>query len=239
MIRMNKYLKQYEWSNIGAMLKNNKAEPKEITDTCKGVLVVITGATSGIGHEAARMYASRGADLLCINRNEEKSRRLKNEIEQEFSVSCRYHLADFTSLSDIHGAAQMLAELPENIDILIHNAGVFNTKRQFTPDGIEEVFQVNYLASFIINYTIKDKLKGQKKARILYVNSEGHRFAIAGLKLDDLDWNHHHYTGLKSYGSRQNGAAAVDVPVNRIFFKQRRYRQRDAPCGCKDQHGRK
>ena len=214
---MNKYLKEYEWSNIAAMMKNNKADPKEIADTCEGNLVVITGATSGIGYETARLYASRGADLLCINRNEEKSKKLKNEIEQEFKVSCRYHIADFSKLSDIHAAAKMLAKLPQKIDIIIHNAGVFNTKRQFTSDGIEEVFQVNYLASFIINHTIREKLKQQGKARIIFVNSEGHRFALAGLRLDDLGWNHQHYTGLKSYGSAKTAQMLSMYPFTEYF----------------------
>lgn len=214
---MNKYLKEYEWSNIGAMLKNNKAEPKGLETDSKGLLVVITGATSGIGYQTARFYAARGANLLCINRNEEKSGKLKNEIEGEFDVTCRYHIADFSVLSDIHGAAKMLAAMPEDIDVLIHNAGVFNTKKRFTGDGLEEVFQVNYLASFIINYTIREKLKRQEHARIIYVNSEGHRFAIAGLKPDDLEWNHQHYTGLKSYGSAKTAQLLSMYPFNEYF----------------------
>lgn len=80
---MNPYLKEYKWSNIGAMLKNNKADPKEERKDFHGKLVVITGATSGIGYETARLYASHGAELLLINRNKEKSEHLKQEIERK------------------------------------------------------------------------------------------------------------------------------------------------------------
>lgn len=198
---MNRYLKEYEWSNIGAMLKNNKADPKIEKGDIPGKLVVITGATSGIGYETARVYASHGADLLCINRNRSRSEQLKGEIEQEYGVTCTCFLADFSHLCDIHAAAKMLSELPRDIDVLIHNAGVFNTKRSFTSDDIEEVFQVNYLASFIITYTIREKLKKQDASRILYVNSEGHRFSLKGVLLEDLRWEKHRYTGLKGYGS--------------------------------------
>lgn len=214
---MNKYLKEYEWSNILSMLKNNKTEPKEERDDCQGKLVIITGATSGIGYEAAKKYASHGANLLCINRNEKKSINLKTELEREFHISCRYFIADFSILSDIHKAALMLVELPENIDILIHNAGVFNTKKKFTDDGIEEVFQVNYLGSFIINYTLKEKLKRQDSGRIIYVNSEGHRFAIKGLQLNDLDWNQQRYTGLKGYGSAKTAQLLSLFPLSEYF----------------------
>lgn len=214
---VNKYLKEYEWSNIFAMLRNNKAAPKETQKNCEGLQVVITGATSGIGYETARLYASRGANLLCINRNEAKSLRLKEEIEREFKVSCSFHVADFSRLSDIHETAGFLADMSEDIDILIHNAGVYNTKRRLTSDGMEEMFQVNYLASFIINYTLREKLKLQNRARILYVNSEGHRFMIAGLQVDDLDWNHHHYTGLKGYGSAKTAQLLSLIPLSEYF----------------------
>lgn len=214
---MNKYLKEYEWSNIGAMLKNNKAIPKEAVEDIPGKLVVITGATSGIGYKTARLFASHGADLLCINRSPEKSEKLTQEIISDFGVSCTHFIADFSHLSDIHAAADMLAALPRDIDILIHNAGVFNTTKKFTQDNIEEVFQVNYLSSFIINYKIKEKLKAQKRARILYVNSEGHRFAISGLHLDDLRWRKHWYTGLKSYGSAKTAQLLSLYPFTDYF----------------------
>ncbi len=60
-------------------------------------LVVITGATSGIGYVTARKYASQGANLLCINRNPEKSEALKSEIENEFGVQCDFKIADLSS----------------------------------------------------------------------------------------------------------------------------------------------
>ena len=198
---MNPYLKEYKWSNIGAMIKNNKAVPKEEVGDFHGQLVVITGATSGIGYETAKLYASHGAELLLINRNREKSEHLKQEIQREFNVPCTIFLADFAHLDQIHATADMLAGIQKDIAVLIHNAGVYNTKKRFTADNIEEVFQINYLASFIINYRLQKKLKQQNHGRIIFVNSEGHRFAIAGLKPEDLRWQHQHYTGLKGYGS--------------------------------------
>ena len=214
---MNPYLKEYKWSNIGAMLKNNKATPKEELKDFHGNLVVITGATSGIGYETARLYASHGAELLLINRNREKSEQLQIEIQRDFSVVCTYFIADFAHLDQIHAAAHMLSKIDKDIDVLIHNAGVYNTKKQFTPDDIEEVFQVNYLASFIINHSLKEKLEQQKHARIIFVNSEGHRFAIAGLKLDDLRWKRQHFTGLKGYGSAKTAQLLSMFPFSHYF----------------------
>ncbi|HKM06007.1 MAG TPA: SDR family NAD(P)-dependent oxidoreductase [Sphaerochaeta sp.] len=216
---MNPYLKEYKWSNIGAMLKNNKANPKIENRDFKGNLVVITGATSGIGYETARLYASHGSDLLLINRNKEKSEKLVQEIKKDFNVPCTYFIADFAHLDQVHAAAEMLSNLDRDIEVLIHNAGVYNTKRRFTSDDIEEVFQVNYLASFIINHSLKEKLEKQKQARIILVNSEGHRFAIAGLKLDDLRWNKQHYTGLKGYGSAKTAQLLSMFEFTRYYEK--------------------
>jgi NAD(P)-dependent dehydrogenase (short-subunit alcohol dehydrogenase family) len=88
-----------------------------------------------------------------------------------------------------------------SIDVLIHNAGVYLTRREETGDGLEKVLVVHYLSSFIINHRLMDKLKSQEKARIIMVGSEGHRFAAWGLKPDDLNWERRRYSGLKSYGS--------------------------------------
>ena len=196
-----KYFKEYEWSNIFAMIRNNRLDPKICTDDFKNKLVVITGATSGIGYHTARKYAAQGANILCINRNIQKSEALCLEIESEFGVKCDFKIADLSNLKDIYRVADELLNYVTPIDVLIHNAGIYLTKRELTSDGIEKVFVVHYLSSFIINYLLMDKLKSEGKAKIIMVGSEGHRFAAWGLKLDDLNWEKRSYSGLKSYGS--------------------------------------
>ena len=196
-----KYFNEYKWPNIAAMIRNNRRGPKICSQDFRDRLVVITGATSGIGYHTARKFASHGARLLCINRNEEKSKALKTEIEKEFGVICEYIVADLSSLNDINTAAEKLLKVDSPIDVLIHNAGIYLTKRELTADGFDKVFTVNHLSSFVINILLHQKLKSQQKARIILVNSEGHRFAAWGLRLDDLNWKKRRYSGLKSYGS--------------------------------------
>ena len=196
-----KYFKEYQWSNVFGMLKNNRLAPKVCTDRFEGKSVVITGATSGIGKLTAHKYAQMGANLFCINRNQEKSEALSKEISINYGVECSYHIADLSILSEIHKAGNALLSLETPIDVLIHNAGVYLTERELTVDGLDKVFVVHYLSSFIINYLLMGKLKKQNSARIILVNSEGHRFAAWGLHLDDLNWERRKYSGLKSYGS--------------------------------------
>jgi retinol dehydrogenase-13 len=198
---VSKYFKEYKWSNIAAMIKNNRRDPKICADDFRDRLVVISGATSGIGYLTARKFASQGARLICINRNEKKSAALKAEIEKEFGVRCEYIIADLSVLADVRRAAEELRNIDSPIDVLIHNAGIYLTRREPTAEGFDKVFVVHHLSSFMINILLGEKLKSQGKARIILVNSEGHRFAAWGLRLDDLNWEKRRYSGLKSYGS--------------------------------------
>ena len=214
-----KYFKEYEWSNIYSMIRNNRLDPKICSDKFKNKLVVITGATSGIGRYTAVKYASMGANLLCVNRNVEKSENLKREIEENYDVNCDYRIADFSILKDIYKVANELLVLNKPIDVLIHNAGVYLTTKELTIDGLEKVFVVHYLSSFIINKVLIDKLNSQDNSRIILVNSEGHRFAAWGLKLDDLNWKKRRYSGLKSYGSAKLAQILSMYVFKEKYFK--------------------
>jgi retinol dehydrogenase-13 len=198
---ISKYFKEYQWSNIAAMIRNNRRDPKICTNDFKDRLVVISGATSGIGYYTARKFASHGARILCINRNEKKSTALKAEIEKEYGVRCEYVIADLSNLKDVCSTAEKLGNIDTPIDVLIHNAGIYLTKRELTAEGFDKVFVVHHLSSFVINILLSEKLKSQEKSRIILVNSEGHRFAAWGLHLNDLNWEKRRYSGLKSYGS--------------------------------------
>ncbi|NMC41085.1 MAG: SDR family NAD(P)-dependent oxidoreductase, partial [Bacteroidales bacterium] len=213
-----KYFNEYKWPNISAMIRNNRRDPKICSSNFRDRLVVITGATSGIGYHTARKYASHGARLLCINRNEEKSKALKAEIEKDFGVTCDFMIADLSRLKDIFDAGEKLCKISAPIDVLIHNAGIYLSKRELTAEGFDKVFVVHHLSSFIINNLLSEKLKSQGRTRIIMVNSEGHRFAAWGLKLDDLNWEKRSYSGLKSYGSAKL-AQLLTMQVFSEYFK--------------------
>jgi NAD(P)-dependent dehydrogenase (short-subunit alcohol dehydrogenase family) len=198
---LRQYIKEYNVADQLAMIRNNRRDPKICDESFSGKLVVLSGATSGIGYVTARRYASKGADLLCINRNPEKSEALKSEIETEFAVRCDYRITDLSVMEEVLQLAKELQNLPRPIDVLIHNAGVYLTRQEVTADGFDKVFMVHYLSSFILNLVLLDKLKSQENARIILVGSEAHRFAPWGLRLDDLNWEKRRYSGLKSYGS--------------------------------------
>ena len=199
------------------MLRNQKLNPEICSDDFSGRLVVITGATSGIGYATAQKYASHGAELLCINRNEQKSKEMCEAITSQYGTKCTYWVADLSRLSEVHAVGAKLAALDTNVDVLIHNAGVYNTKKSITADNMEATFQTNYLSTFILNYYLKEKFIKQNSGRILFVNSEAHRFAAWGLHLDDLAWEKHAYSGLKSYGAAKMAQLLSMIKLKEVF----------------------
>jgi retinol dehydrogenase-13 len=199
--QMPKYFKDYTLKNVMAMVKNSKLDPVITPARAEGHLAVITGATAGIGYYTAHKYASMGADLLCINRSREKSEQLAAEISGRYGTRCDFLVADFSSLAQTREVSTSLLALDRDIDVLIHNAGLYLTTRSETDEGFETVWAVNHLSSFLMNELLLPKLAAQSRGRIIMVNSEGHRFAPWGLRTDDLNWEKRRYSGLGAYGS--------------------------------------
>lgn len=178
----------------------NAFKEQKITDVrMDGKLCVITGATSGVGYHAVKRLAKGGAQVVMVCRNREKASRVQKELVKEHGAQVEIIQADFSSFTDVRQAAAQVLENHPRIDVLINNAGVHNTHRQLTREGIEMVFYVNHLASFLFTRLLLDRIKQSAPARILQVNSQGHRFG--GLDLEDLDWSRRRYRGLQGYGS--------------------------------------
>ncbi|NLI20016.1 MAG: SDR family NAD(P)-dependent oxidoreductase [Clostridiales bacterium] len=182
-----------------AFFKNKRALQHTTAQSVQGKLCVISGATSGVGLEAAQVLAKGGADLVLVARNREKAAQLKARLEHEHHVAISTVIADFCRLEDVREAALNIRDRHPVIDVLINSAGLYCTQRHLTADGNELVFQVNHLASFLLTCLLTDNLIRSPQGRIIQVNSEGHRFG--GLRIDDLDWRKRIYIGLRAYGA--------------------------------------
>jgi len=164
-----------------------------------GQVVVITGATSGVGYQAARRFAAGGATLVLVCRDPAKSDRVRSELQSQFGSTLSCVTADLSRLADVRQAsARILAENPR-IDVLINNAGIHMTRRVMTEDGNEMAFGVNHLASFLLTRLLLGRMSESVPSRIIQVNSQGHRFG--GLDLTDISWDRRRYRGIKGYGA--------------------------------------
>jgi NAD(P)-dependent dehydrogenase (short-subunit alcohol dehydrogenase family) len=192
-------MKKYELPDELMFLRNSKAEQKQSDASMKGKVVVITGATSGVGLEAVRRLAKGQATIVMVVRNQLKAEAVKKELQMAYPVAVDIILADFSRSDQVRHAATTILEKYERIDVLINCAGLHSTKVTYTPEGFETVFFVNHLASFLFTKLLLDRLIQSAPSRILHINSEGHRFN--GLDIEDIHWKKRHYTGLRGYGA--------------------------------------
>lgn len=190
---------KFEWPDELIFMKNKKALQKKSSTSINGKTCVITGATSGVGLEALKQLAKGGARIVMVCRNFDKADRIRKETQLLWNVEIDIVISDFSLLSDVRKAASTILANYSKIDILINSAGLHSTKRVETREGFELVFCVNHLAPFLFTQLLLDRLISSAPARIIMVNSEGHRFK--GLRLDDLDWKKRLYTGLRGYGA--------------------------------------
>lgn len=179
-------------------LKHHNAIQKTTEAKLRDKTIVITGATSGVGYEALKRIAQNPVHIFFVARNLYKAQAVKSELKH-LPATIEFIIADFSSLHEVRRAAVEIRSQTQKIDILINCAGLHSTKRILTNDGHEMVFAVNHLASFLFTHLLLDTLKASAPAKILNINSEGHRFN--GLDITDLDWLKRHYTGLRGYGA--------------------------------------
>ncbi|WP_204004528.1 SDR family NAD(P)-dependent oxidoreductase [Micromonospora lutea] len=144
-----------------------------------GKTVVITGASAGIGAEAARRLVRLGATVAVVGRSPEKTAAVARQVGAEPLV------ADFARLSEVRRLADTLLGRYPRIDVLANNAGVVLTRRSRTEDGHDLMFQVNYLAPFLLTNLLLDRLTTVGPARVITTSSNGHRFGR--VDLDDLE----------------------------------------------------
>jgi NAD(P)-dependent dehydrogenase (short-subunit alcohol dehydrogenase family) len=175
-------------------------QAQKTTDaSMNGKLSVITGATSGVGYHAAKRLAEGGSNLVLVCRNPDKAEDVRKELTGAYNTNVDVVLADFSILPDVRKAGKYILANYKHVNVLINNAGLHRTTRTLTEEGFETVFCVNHLASFLFTRLLLERMIENAPARIIQVNSEGHRFG--GLDLDDLTWEQRPYRGLKGYGA--------------------------------------
>jgi retinol dehydrogenase 14 len=131
-------------------------------------VVVVTGASSGIGAAAATALARRGAAVVCVGRDRRRLERIAAEIGGEALP------ADFASLDAVRDLAAELLRRHSRIDVLVNNAGLVSRRRQLSADGYELTFAVNHLAPFLLTNLLLERLRASAPARVITTSSGAH-----------------------------------------------------------------
>ncbi len=163
-------------------------------------VILITGATDGLGKAVAMQLARAGTTLLLHGRDDARGQHTLEEIRaQTGNTRLEWYRADFAELAQVRALAERLAREQEHIDVLVNNAGIGTIlpgggARQESEDGYELRFAVNYLAPFLLTRLLLPTLRHSAPARIVNVSSAGQ----APIDFRDVMLEHH-YNGVQAY----------------------------------------
>lgn len=151
-----------------------------------GRVVVVTGANSGIGYEAALVFARQRARVVLACRSEERAREASERIGRAVpKASLEVEPLDLASLASVRAFASRLAARHARVDVLCNNAGVMAIPRRLTADGFEMQLGVNHLGHFALTGLLLDCLLAAEHARIVTISSMAHR--RGRVRFHDLD----------------------------------------------------
>lgn len=176
----------------------NKWTAADVPDQT-GRTVIITGANTGIGYEAALVLAGKGARVVLAVRNAGKGQKALDAIARKHpGAAVTLQELDLSSLASVRNATDALRAAHPRIDLLINNAGVMYPPKQVTRDGFELQFGTNHLGHFAFTGLLLDNLLEVPGSRVVTVASIAHDIR-AGIHFDDLQWERS-YNRVAAYG---------------------------------------
>ena len=167
-----------------------------------GKTFFITGANTGIGFEAAKVFAGKGARVLLGSRSTAKGQAALAKItEAHPSADVELVEIDLADLASVRTAAEIVGGEPR-LDVLVNNAGVMWNPKTITKDGFESQFGINHLGHFALTGLLLPKLEATPDSRIVTVSSNGHRFGNGDLFWDDINADDDYHPRTRYYASK-------------------------------------
>ncbi|MBL8775318.1 MAG: SDR family NAD(P)-dependent oxidoreductase [Acidimicrobiales bacterium] len=184
-------------------------------------VVVITGATSGLGLAAARQMAANGATLVLVGRDAAKTDRVRDEVaDATGNARVESVVADLSELDAVEAAAAAIAGAHDRVDVLVHNAGALDAERHDNSDGIERTVAAQVVGPFLLTARLLDRLGGGEDntgaaaSRVLTMSSGG--MYSAALDIDHLEMDADHYNGTEQYAR----AKRAQVTLNELWAER-------------------
>lgn len=164
-----------------------------------GRVAIVTGSTSGIGLEAARVLATKGATVILAARNRVKGEATLNAIKASApEAGVRYMELDLSDLASVQSFADRFKGAFSRLDLLINNAGVMVPPYAKTLDGFELQFGTNHLGHFALTGHLIDLIKATPGSRVVNVSSMAHK--AGRIDFTDLNWERRKYKKWQAYG---------------------------------------
>ena len=180
-------------------MKNARFGPKGWTPDRLGSLAgktyVITGANAGTGFEATRVFLSKGAKVVMLNRNAEKSAAAVAKLQEEFGAGAEVSFVrmDLAVLASVRAAAEEVLKTVPRIDALICNAAIAQVPtQQLTVDGFESMLGTNHYGHFLLCGLLFPRVE-ESRGRIVVVSSLGYNMGIKTIQFDDMNWDENYH----------------------------------------------
>jgi NAD(P)-dependent dehydrogenase (short-subunit alcohol dehydrogenase family) len=165
----------------------------------QGKVVLVTGATNGIGLEAAKALAAKGATIIGVGRNPQKCADAARQIQAAAgNTKVEFLVADLSRQAEVRRVADEFKRKYDRLDVLLNNAGAYFANREVNADGQEMTWALNHLNYFVLTDQLLDVLKASGSARIVNVSSDAHRMT-KGINFDDPEFKNG-YSGWGAYG---------------------------------------
>src|SRR2546427_8647869 len=194
-------------------MKGEEWNAEKIPDQT-GTVVAVTGSSSGIGYETARVLANKNAEVIIAVRNLDKGDAAAQKIRSQYpKANVRVMRLDLADLASVKSFAEEFKSRYSRLDRLINNAGVMIPPRAKTADGFELQFGTNHLGHFALTARLMNLLQGTKGSRVVNVASGAHKFGK--LDFDDLTWEKRQYKGWGAYGDSKIANLYFTYELNR------------------------
>ncbi len=163
----------------------------------RGRVVIVSGSSSGIGYEAARVLANKNATVAIAVRNLQKGNAALDKIKAGYQdADVRVIKLDLANLESIRNFAAEFKSNYSRLDLLINNSGVMMPPYSKTIDGFELQFGTNHLGHFALTGLLMDLIEKTHGSRIVNVSSGSHTYGE--LDFDDLNWENQSYKKMKA-----------------------------------------
>ncbi|MCY7297898.1 MAG: SDR family NAD(P)-dependent oxidoreductase [Ilumatobacteraceae bacterium] len=203
------------FTRLGYDARSRLADWKPIGDyDGTGRVVLVTGATSGLGLVTAEQLAAAGATVVLLGRDEGKTNRVRDEIAMRTgSESISTVIADMGDLAAVRRTAGELNESLDRLDVLIHNAGALSATRQESPEGTELTVASQVVGPFLLTTLLLPLLVRSAPARVLTMSSGG--MYASPLRVDELQMGDN-YKGSEQYAR----AKRAQVTLNEMWAQK-------------------
>jgi len=180
-----------------------------------GRVIVVTGATSGLGQAGAEQFARDGATVVVVGRNAAKAGRVCAELQEvSGNPDVSAVVADMGDLDSVRSAADEILGGHDRLDVLVHNAGALTNQRIEAPDGTEQTVASQVIGPFLLTSLLLERLEASARARVITMSSGG--MYSAPLTVDGLQMDAASYNGSKQYAL----AKRAQVTLNEMWSER-------------------